>query len=192
MVSTIPPMLLALGAQLADGLAGLGRGVADGGHGLGGTRDGLGADAGGGAGLVGGARGLVGVLGRSGGGAGDLLGLARAEVAERTWRSAPAATSPSARAISSTARPASADDEATSCEAPATLVAERDIWLTAVAQIGDEAGEGGAEAVALGARRHVDGQVAGGHAVGGAGQRAQVVDHRGQGAGGATDLVARP
>ena len=58
--------------------------------------------------------------------------MARAEVAERTWRSVPEATSPSARAISSTARPASADDEATSCEAPATLVAERDIWLTAV------------------------------------------------------------
>jgi hypothetical protein len=50
---------LALGAQLADGLPGLGRGFADGGHGLGGARDRLGADAGGRARLVGGARGLL-------------------------------------------------------------------------------------------------------------------------------------
>ena len=181
---------LALGAQLADGLAGLGRGVADGGHGLGGTRDGLGADARGGAGLVGGARGLVGVVGGSGGGAGDLLGHgarggrgahlalgAGGDVAQRAGDLLDGAAGIGRRR----------GDElrgAGDARGRARHLAHRG------AQLGDEAGEGGAEAVALGARRYVDGQVARGDAVGGAGQRAEVVDHRGQGAGGATDLVA--
>ncbi len=41
----------------------------------------------------------------------------RAASTMRTWRSAPAATSPTALAISPTARPASSDVEAISCEA---------------------------------------------------------------------------
>ena len=129
-------------------------------------------------------------MGGGGGGTRDLLGRGarggdRAHLALGPW-----ATSPRAREISSTARPASAEEEATSSEAPATLVAERDIWVTAVRSLGHEAGEGGAEAVVLRARLHVDGEVAGGHAVGGAGQRAQVLDHGGEGARGAPDLVA--
>ena len=70
-----PADALALGAQVANGLACFGRGLAHGGHGLGGPGDRLGADAGGGAGLVGGAGGLLGVVGGRGGGARDLLGV---------------------------------------------------------------------------------------------------------------------
>jgi hypothetical protein len=44
----------------------------------------------------------------------------------------PAATSPTARAISSIARPVSADVLATCSEAWATDAAERDIWVTAL------------------------------------------------------------
>ena len=116
--------------------------------------------------------------------------VARAEVTERTWRSAPEATSPSARAISSTARPASADDEATSSEAPATLVAERDIWLTAARSSATRPAKAAPRRSRSERGCEVDGEVAGGDAIGGAGERAEVLDHRGQRAGGAPDLVA--
>ena len=46
----------------------------------------------------------------------------------RTWRSAPCATSPTAPAISPTARPASSEVDAISCEADATVPALFETW----------------------------------------------------------------
>ena len=166
-----PADALALGAQLADGLARLGRGVAHGGHGLGGTSDGLGAHAGGRAGLVGGARGLLRVVGGGRGGARDLLGRgargghgahlalgAGGDVAQGAGDLLDGAAGVGRRRGDELRGAGHAGGRA------------RHLGHGG-AQLGHEAGEGGTEAVAIGARLHVDGQVARGHAVGGAGQR---------------------
>ena len=65
--------------------------------------------------------------------------VSRAEVTARTWRSAPAATSSTARAISPTARPVSSEPLASWREAADTAVAVSDTWPIIVASAAREA-----------------------------------------------------
>ena len=116
---------------------------------------------------------------------------ARTDSRARTCFSAPPATSPTARAISSTALPASSEVEASSPEARRERAGGGGHLADQRAQALGHGGERAAEHVALGARRHVTREVAAGDRLGGARGLAQRLGHAAEGAGHAADLVLR-
>ena len=91
---------------------------------------------------------------------------ARTDSTARTWRSPPVATSPTATAISPTARPASSDVAARLLDASVSVPAVCETSPTIVAQARVHRLERAAERVALGARLDVAAQVAAGDRLG--------------------------
>ena len=134
-------------------------------------------------------------LGVAGAGAGGVRRPRRRSRARtrraRTCFSAPPATSPTARAISWTALPASSEVEASSPDALESVPAVCRDLADHRAQALGHGGEGAAEHVALGARRHVAREVAARDRLGGVGGLAQRLGHAAEGAGHAADLVLR-
>ena len=117
-----PADLLRASRELLDRGRDLGGGVGDAADRPGRLLGGVDALAGDLAGLLGGAGGLLGALGaRRGPPRRPRAAASRAVSTMRTWRSAPWATSPTADAISPTARPASSEVEAICCDAAASV-----------------------------------------------------------------------
>ena len=108
----------------------------------------------------------------------------------RTWRSAPWATSPTAEAISPTARPASSEVVAICCEAADSDCAEPDTLPTSSRKLRDHASRRRCRGRrASSAAVTLDGQVAVRDALGDAGAVVEVVDHAAERVAQLADLV---